>query len=164
MESKPILIFPWAKRLRKEPFQHNPKDYNAWPELVRLLREEGFKTIQISLPGEEEIGADELITGKSLKEISEMIKDSQTVITIDSFANHLCWNLKKRAVVLFSQSDPRIYGHDSNMNLLKDRKYLRQGYKQFDTWESAEYLAEAFMSPKEVVEKMKKAGLLNIQV
>lgn len=159
MESKPVLIFPWAKRLRSEAFLHNPKDYPWWPELVKLLRMDNWRTIQLSLSGEEEIGADELITGKSLKEISEMIKNSQTVLTVDSFANHLCWYVKKRAVVLWSQGDPKIFGHSENFNLLKDKKYIRSN--QFDVWESAKYIEEAFYSPQEVFNKMKQAGLLN---
>jgi ADP-heptose:LPS heptosyltransferase len=156
MISKEILIFPWAKRLRSEEFIHNPKDYNAWPELVNLLKKEGYKTIQISLPGEREIGADELITNKSLKEISEIIKNCYTVITVDSMANHLCWYLKKKAIVIFSQSSPDIYGHPENINLLKDKKYLRPSWQQFDVWESTKYISEAFVSPEEVLKALKE--------
>jgi hypothetical protein len=51
--------------------------------------------------------------------------------------------------VIFSQSDPVIFGHPDNVNLLKDRKYLRE--LQFQTWMGVPYNEDAFVSPDEVV-------------
>lgn len=154
---KTILIFPWAKKLRNGE-KRNPKDYYAWPELVKLIKDRGYHTIQVSLSGEDEIGADELVLDKSFEEISEMINNCWYVLTIDSMAAHLAWYLKKEAVVLFSQSDPLIFGHSENMNILKDRKYLRPD--PFNIYEGLEYKQEAFHTPEEIIDKLKKAELV----
>lgn len=160
---KTILIFPWAKKLRNGE-KRNPKDYPFWPELIELLKKDFFekkessKIIQVSLSGEDIIGGDELVLDKSFKEISEMIKNCDLVITVDSMASHLSWYLKKRAVVLFGQSDPKIFGHFENLNLLKDRKYLRKD--PFNIYEGLPCNDEAFYKPEEVIEKMKNIGLI----
>lgn len=153
---KNVLIFPWSKKLRNG--ERNPKDYPFWPQLVSLLKEKGFCTIQVSLPGEEAIGADQLHLNKSFKEISKMIQDCYLVFTVDSMASHLAWYLKKKAVVLFGQSDPNIFGHSENLNLLKNRKYLR--LDQFNVYEGLPYREKAFLSPEEVISRIKEARLV----
>lgn len=154
---KTILIFPWAKKLRNDE-KRNPKDYPFWPELVKTLREKGFRVIQVSLSGEDTIGADDLILDKPFKELSEMIKQCAFVITVDSMASHLSWYLKKKAVVLFGQSDPLIFGHSENLNLLKNRKYLR--FDPFNIYEGLALRDKAFYSPDEVISKMKESGII----
>jgi len=52
-------------------------------------------------------------------------------------------------VVLWSVSDPLIYGHSENINLLKDRSYLAQN--QFLWWDFTEYNPDAFLKPEEVI-------------
>ena len=73
-------------------------------------------------------------------------------ISIDNFAPHLAWLLNKPGIVIFSQSDPLIFGHELHINLLKDIKYLRKN--QFDIWETAIYNKEAFMEPQKVIEAL----------
>jgi hypothetical protein len=58
---------------------------------------------------------------------------------------------------VFGQSDPNIFGHPENINLLKDRKYLRE--KQFWIWEQAEFIEEAFVTPDVVIDALKKFGV-----
>jgi hypothetical protein len=78
-------------------------------------------------------------------------------MSCDSFFQHFCWDLGKPGVVVFGQSDPNIFGHPENINLLKDRSYLRD--KQFWIWEQAEYKEDAFVNPEVVLEALKKFGV-----
>ena len=74
------------------------------------------------------------------------------MISVESFFQHFCWDLKKPGIVIWSQSDPIIFGHKENINLLKDRSYLRKD--QFHIWEQCEYNKDAFISPTQVLKHL----------
>ena len=56
-----------------------------------------------------------------------------------------------------NESDPVIFGHPENVNLLKDRKYLRE--KQFWLWEQCEFNADAFVTSDVVLEALESFGV-----
>lgn len=145
-----ILIFPWARGMRNE--KQHPKNYPFWKELIALLQSEGHHVIQTGVNDEEKI-VDDVRQGLSLSELKALILECDAWIGIDSFGQHYCWDLGKKGIVLFGQSDPDIFGHPENINLLKDRKYLRE--KQFWLWEQCDANDEAFVSPDIVVEALK---------
>jgi len=84
-----------------------------------------------------------------MEQLAELIRQCRTWISVDSFFQHYAWDLGKRGIVLWGQSDPNVFGHPENINLLKDRKYLRE--KQFWLWEQTPYIKEAFVSPQEII-------------
>jgi ADP-heptose:LPS heptosyltransferase len=90
----------------------------------------------------------------SLTELAELVNACDTWIGVDSFFQHFCWDVKKPGIVLWAQSDPNIFGHPENINLLKDRSYLRN--KQFWLWEQCEYIKVAFVTPDEVLKHTKQ--------
>lgn len=138
-----ILIAPYAQKLRDG--KNNPKNYPWWPELISLIKE---PIIQVGVDGEKQL-VDDFRKNLSLKELEVLLLDCKTWISVDSFFQHFAWDLGKKGVVLWGQSDPNIFGHPENINLLKDRKYLRE--KQFWWWEQCEYREDAFVRPAEVV-------------
>lgn len=138
-----ILIAPYAQKLRDG--KNNPKNYPWWPELISLIKE---PIIQVGVDGEKQL-VDDFRKNLSLKELEVLLSDCRTWISVDSFFQHFAWDLGKKGIVLWGQSDPNIFGHPENINLLKDRKYLRE--KQFWWWEQCDYKADAFMDPEEVV-------------
>ena len=72
---------------------------------------------------------------------------------MDSFLPHLAQQVEKPGVVIWSVSDPEIFGYKNNLNILKDRKYLRGN--QFDIWEAGSYNPEAFLKAEEVYSVIK---------
>lgn len=138
-----IIISPWAQKLRNG--NNNPKNYPYWKELIQLINE---PIVQIGVDGEEKL-VDDCRFNLNLDELKTLVGECRTWIGVDSFFQHFCWDLGKPGVVLWGQSDPLIFGHPENTNLLKDRKYLRRD--QFFIWEQAEYIKEAFVKPEEVV-------------
>jgi ADP-heptose:LPS heptosyltransferase len=136
-----ILISPFSAKLQKE----NPKNFPEWPIVVYGLRRSGFHVVQIGTEGERDIGANERKNNLSLKAISQMIAECQTWSSVDNFLPHLAAPLKKPGVVVFSQSDPNIFGYPHNLNLLKDRKYLRPD--QFGKWWDARFNPDSFPEP-----------------
>jgi hypothetical protein len=140
-----IIISPFAKKMRNN--KPHPKDYPFWEELIKKIPD---SIVQVGVEGEKQLVED------FRKNLSKLIHQCDTWIAVDSFFQHLCWDLKKPGIVLFGQSDPLIFGHPENINLLKSRLFLRE--KQFWLWEQCEANDDAFVSPNVVLD-----ALLNLQ-
>jgi ADP-heptose:LPS heptosyltransferase len=143
-----IIISPYAQKLRNG--KNNPKNYPWWPELVKHLDQ---PVVQVGVKGEQQL-VDDFRTNLPMTELAKLVKECATWISVDSFFQHFCWDLKKPGIVLWSQSDPNIFGHPENVNLLKDRKYLRK--EQFWLWEQCDYKKEAFVDPQTVLKHIHK--------
>ena len=155
--SKKIIISPWSRALRNE--KENPKNYPVakWEKLVQLLKEKEYHIIQIGLTGEMELqGVDELVFNKSLKELVSLLKECYTFVCVDNFFQHLAYVNNKPGFVIFGKSDPNIFGHKENVNILKDRKYLKA--LQFDIWERTEYSNDCFVEPEIIMERISKGA------
>jgi len=138
-----IIIHPYAKPLVNG--NQNPKNYPFWKELISLIKE---PIVQIGVEGEEQL-VDDFRKNLSIIELRQLIKDCKTWIAVDSFFQHLAWSEGKKGIVLWSVSDPIIFGHEANINLLKDRVYLAQN--QFLWWDFTEHNNDAFVKPEEVI-------------
>jgi ADP-heptose:LPS heptosyltransferase len=138
-----IIIAPYAQKLRNG--QNNPKNYPWWPKLISMINE---PIIQVGVDGEEQL-VDNFRKNLSIEDLTKLILECRTWISVDSFFQHLAWDIGKFGIVLWGQSDPLIFGHPENTNLLKDRKYLRE--KQFWWWEQCEYNEESFAKPEEII-------------
>lgn len=139
-----IIISPYSKALRNG--KTNPKNYPYWKELIRLIDE---PIVQVGIDSEEQL-VDDFRKNLSLTELGNLVDQCRTWISCDSFFQHFAWDRKKYGIVLWSVSDPNIFGHPENINLLKDRKHLVQN--QFLWWEHTEYDATKFVKPKVVLE------------
>ena len=138
-----ILISPYSKKLVNG--KQNPKNYPYWKELIKLIDE---PIIQVGIDGEEQL-VPEFCKNLPIARLKELIAECRTWIGCDSFFQHLAWDCKKPGIVLWSVSDPLIYGHPENINLLKNRDYL--ALNQFLWWDFTEYNPDAFVLPEEVV-------------
>lgn len=141
-----IIISPYSKALRNN--KTNPKNYPYWKELIRLIKE---PIVQVGIEGEEQL-VEDFRKNLSLSELRLLVNKCKTWISCDSFFQHLGWDCKKYGIVLWSVSDPLIFGHPENINLLKDRNNLVQN--QFLWWEQTEYDANKFVSPEMVIESL----------
>jgi ADP-heptose:LPS heptosyltransferase len=143
-----IIISPYAKAMREN--KKHPKNYPYWKELISLIQE---PVVQVGIVGEEQLVPD-FRQNLSMNELKELVLECRTWISVDSFFQHFCWDLNKPGIVLFGQSDPNIFGHPENTNLLTDRKYLRE--KQFWIWEQADFIEESFVKPEIVIKHLYK--------
>jgi ADP-heptose:LPS heptosyltransferase len=141
-----IIIHPYAKTLTNG--NKNPKNYPYWKELIALIDE---PIVQIGVDGEEQLVPD-FRMNLPIIELRQLIKDCRTWIAVDSFFQHLAWSEGKAGIVLWSVSDPLIFGHPENHNLLKNRDYLAQN--QFLWWNLTEYNIDAFVKPEEVIKSL----------
>lgn len=140
-----ILISPYAKALRNGRKKH-PKEYPYWRELIDLLPDD---VVQVGIKGERQLVPD-FRTDLSMDELGKLVDQCDTWISVDSFFQHFAWDRGKYGIVLWGQSDPIIFGHPENTNLLKDRKYLRE--RQFWLWEQCDYRTDCWVSPQEILQ------------
>lgn len=127
----------------------HPKNYPWWPELIKLLLNDGHTVIQVGIDGEEQLVPD-FRKNLKLSELSDLINSCDTWLSVDTFGQHIAWDLGKKGIAIFGQSDPNIFGHKENINVLKSRKFLRK--QQFWLWEQAEFNEDSFAKPNEIFE------------
>lgn len=137
-----IVISPYSKKLLNG--KENPKNYPYWRELIAMIDDH---IVQVGVEGEEQLVPD-FRKNLSIAELKQLVRECKTFISCDSFVQHFGWAEGKQGIVLWSVSDPNIYGHPENINLLKDRKYLAEN--QFLWWEFVNHNPESFVSPEEV--------------
>lgn len=138
-----ILISPYAKKMRNG--LENPKNYPYWKELISLINE---PIVQVGVNGEDQL-VDDFRQNLSLEQLTQLVHECRIWVSVDSFFQHFCWQLKKPGIVLWGPSDPLIYGHSENINLLKSRDYLV--LNQFLNWEQHEHKSERFVPPEIVM-------------
>lgn len=129
----------------------SPKSYPHWPKLVSLLNTDGYEVVQIGVTGEDRIeGVAQFITNFPFHKLRDLVNGAQTWISVDNFFPHFvaCERLKP-GIVLWGQSDPRIFGYSTNINLLRGRDYLRQF--QYQSWMDAPDRPEAFVYAENVM-------------
>ena len=143
-----IIISPYSKKLLSG--KQNPKNYPYWEELISQIDE---PIVQVGIEGEKQLVPD-FRKNLPLTELRKLIQECRTWISCDSFFQHLAWDEGKRGIVLWSVSDPLIYGHPENVNLLKDRSHLSDN--QFLWWEFTEHKDERFVKPNEVLAYLNK--------
>jgi ADP-heptose:LPS heptosyltransferase len=142
-----LIIAPYAQKLRNG--KENAKNYPYWKELIELIDHE---IIQVGVTNEIPLVPD-CRFNLSIKELRTLINDCTTWISVDSMFQHLAWDCNKKGIVLFSQSDPKIFGHDSNINLLKNNLYLR--HNQFLWWEDIVPIEDSYIEPDKIIEYVK---------
>lgn len=148
-----IIISPYSKKLLNG--RENPKNYPFWRELIAMVDDH---VVQVGIDGEEQLAAD-FRKNLSLGDLKILIRECKTWISCDSFFQHLAWVERKKGIVLWSVSDPLIYGHPENVNLLKSRGCLAEN--QFLWWEYVSHDPEKFVKPEEV--KRALDGLLSVE-
>ncbi len=146
-----ILISPWSRPTSEG--KPSPKNFPYWRSTVSMLRKDGYDVLQISMPGEPDIGASKRVDRLPLRDIEKLISECSAWASVDNFFQHLGWCIGRPGVVVFGQSDPRIFGHAENFNLLKDRRYLRP--QQWWLWSQTTYRDDVFVQPEKVVAAIK---------
>jgi ADP-heptose:LPS heptosyltransferase len=153
-----IIISPWSQNLRNG--KQNPKNYPYWNELIAIIKQnpEAY-IIQIGRGDEQKLeGVDEYAFDLSLPQLKELLMSSDTFFSVDSFFPHMAHHYGKHGVVLFSKSDPRIFGYEENLNIFKGIQYLRPD--QYQLWEACDYDKDAFVEPEKVLEAIIEANNL----
>jgi ADP-heptose:LPS heptosyltransferase len=138
-----IIIHPYAKPLQNG--KQNPKNYPFWDRLVQLIDE---PIIQVGVSGETQLVKD-FRQDLSIQELRALLQECRTWIGVDSFFQHLAWSEGKPGIALWSVSDPLVFGHPENTNLIGSRDNLAAN--QFLWWDFTDHNADHFVPPETVV-------------
>ena len=141
-----IIISPYSSKLRNGSM--NPKNYPYWQDVIDKLLCAGNTVVQVGMAGETMYQKTLPFMGMSLKSLKELVENCNTWASVDNFFPHLCSHSNKSGVVIWSRSDPTLFGYPSNLNLIRNRSYLRPD--PFGRWHDCPYLIEAFVEPEEV--------------
>lgn len=142
-----IIVSPYSKKLRSG--NANPKNYPYWKELISLIDQKNI--IQVGVDGEDQLVPD-FKKNLSIDDLLVMISNCKYWISVDNFFPHLAHHVKKSGVVIWGRSDPKIFGYPENLNILKNRMFLRPN--QFDTWDSCVFDPNVFVKPHEIIKKI----------
>lgn len=145
MNKKTIIISPYSQRLRNGAV--NPKNWPFWEDLVRILNSQA-NLIQIGVHGENKL-IENCYFNLSRENLLDLCRTMDLFISVDNFFPHFCHYYNFRGIVLFSRSDPNIFGYRENINLLKDRSYLRPD--QFGNWEACTPNPDSYVSLDNVI-------------
>ena len=148
-----IIISPYARMLRSGEKNH-PKNYPYWNALIPMIRELDSDIVQVGSGSEEALPGIKNLQLLSLVNLASLINHCKTWVSVDSFFQHLAWDEGKQGIVLWGPSDPLIFGHPENINLLKDRSYLVEN--QFIWWEATPHSNARFVEPQKVIEHLRK--------
>jgi hypothetical protein len=148
-----IIISPYSKKLLSG--KENPKNYPFWRELIAMIDD---PIVQVGVSGEAPL-VEDFRVDLSTPDLRKLIQECRTWISCDSFFQHLAWDEGKKGIVLWSVSDPLIYGHPENINLLKDRSCLSEN--QFLWWEYVEHDPAKFVRPEAVKDALR--GVLSVE-
>lgn len=142
-----IIISPYSSKLHTGIV--NPKTFDKWLDVVAQLNFEGETVHQIGTMDEAQVpGIKTFYRGLELAVIKELVLLADAWASVDNFLPHLMHGENRPGVVVFSQSDPAIFGYPENINLLKDSQLLRPD--QFNKWSEATFKPEAFVSARDV--------------
>jgi hypothetical protein len=134
-----IVIQPYAATLEGKVGK-NPKDWPYFNDLIAALPQHEFY----------QIGSEELpLKGAKLmsldrKGVIKLINECDTWISVDTWLQHVATlTCKKKGMVIFTRSDPKLFGHKENLNIYKSKMYFKDPYS---TWELSQRTEAAFVS------------------
>lgn len=155
-----IIIHPFSSCLPSG--KTNAKNFPHWERLIDLLQQDGHDIMQIGVTGEKQLVKD-FRPDLNQEQHKEMIQFADTFICVDSWYQHFaqCFRPELKGIVLWSQSNPQIFGYKNNYNLFMDKKYFRP--LQFDIWHKVEFDSKAFVSADFVLAKVRTLQQSNMK-
>lgn len=148
-----IIISPYSNKLQNK---ENPKNYPYWNEIIKQLKKMNYFIIQIGINEEERLRNIHLFkTNLDFNtELKKLLDDCFCWFSVDNFFHHFATYYKKPGIVIFTVSDPKLFGHSQNINLHNGENHFRKN--QFGLWSQSEYDKKAFIDPKKVIEEFCK--------
>lgn len=93
---------------------------DRWIELVRTINKMGLKVYQVGGAKDDKVeGCSKYFLGTDYRLSLALVERCQTWISIDTFLQHGGTAVGKPGVVLFGSTNPKIFGHDLNVNIYK---------------------------------------------
>lgn len=156
-----ILISPYCARIpivqngKVVGTQDSAKTPYYWKEFMAVVHatQKDWEFLQIGAPDDIHLPHCKFKSPRIPQEAVELIKSTDTWVCPDTWLQHLASPIKK-GVVVWSRSNPKLFGYDTNINLVKDEKYFKPD--PWSTWHQTEYIKEAFVDYEEIIMALKE--------
>lgn len=118
-----ILIIPYSRKLPNNI--ESPKNYPFWQNIVDLLVKNNFEVFQLIFGKDEPIlnGVKKLYDYSEKQQI-ELLFNTDCWISVDTYFQHFAKYHHINGIVIWTLSNPEIFGYYENMNLYSDKKYF----------------------------------------
>lgn len=148
-----IAIFPGAKYLSDGKL--SAKYYPAWGKIIGCLQLLGHEVHQFGVPGDENLLCDKTVFTTNPLDVEKALGDYDLFIATDTWIQHMAnyIDCKTPGIVLWSLSDPAIFGYKWFVNLAKP-EYFRKD--QHAVWIGVEPVNDAFADFKTVLDTVKR--------
>jgi ADP-heptose:LPS heptosyltransferase len=118
-----------------------------WITLVREIHKLGYKVYQVGGEKDERISVcDGNFLGESYRHTMALLDRCLTWISIDTFLQHGGHAVGKKGIALFGSTKPKMFGHDSNINIYhdvcKDKPCLWEGGDKFQWLHRVNYICK----------------------
>ncbi len=128
-----ILIIPYSRKLPGNI--ENPKNYPHWQNIVDLLITNNFKVQQLVFGTEEPVlNGVEALFNYTDEQQHKIVKEVDCWISVDTYWQHLAKYNNIPGIVIWTLSNPNIFGYPENMNLYSNEKYLIKGNDSYLNW------------------------------
>jgi hypothetical protein len=158
-----IIVSPWSRH------KDNAKNYPYWNKLMFGLATKGWGLTQLGICDERKLDGCDYKWNLSLSDVEELVRAVGYFISCDNFLHHLAYSIGVQGVVLFGPSDPLIFGYPTQLNVLKNRDWLRKdqfGFYKDYVWEHSRegwYEAEEVLKIMEDSDRSKAGGLGTVE-
>jgi len=138
-----------------------------WEVLVSEIKSLGYKVYQVGGQDDEKVeGCDRYFLGIDYRLTIAMLEKSRGFVSVDTFLGHAGHAIGKKGVVIFGPSEPKFFGHNSNINIFhregcpQGRACLQGSEPKFQ-WLSHGYTCEnrkcmESISVEEVLQEVRK--------
>lgn len=149
-----IIISPYSSKLRDG--RPSPKDYPYWKEVVAMLQlEYNLPIIQVGIKGEQQISNVKIfIQNLPMQKLRDLVLKSTFFISVDNFLPHFAHYYQKSGVVLWSYSNPILFGYPENLNLYTSEKYFKE--KQFESWDYPLLPYPKYLTAGDIIKKIRE--------
>jgi ADP-heptose:LPS heptosyltransferase len=116
-----------------------------WEKLVKEIHKLGYKVYQVGGDKDERIsGCNGNFLGESYRHTMALLDRCTTWVSIDTFLQHGGYAVGKRGIALFGATKPKLFGHDSNINIYydvcKNKPCLWEGGDKFQWLHRVDYV------------------------
>lgn len=160
MNKTTLILSPYSRNLRT--LGQNAKNYPYWSEVISgLVKLFPIKVLQVCYKSgdkgliETKVHPDvDYLFFSSVHDLVPYLRMPSVWASVDNFFPHLCSAVGGLpGVVIFSKSDPDIFGYKTNINLHSCPPRFRPD--QFNLWEDCAFDEEAFPAVPEVIGAIK---------
>jgi len=149
-----IAIAPFSNPLPSG--EENPKNYPYWQLVIDSLHKSyPFVTFhQLYTDGDKRLN-NVIIKKRSLSHVKKFVNtECNGWMSVDTYLPHL---VNTKGIVIWGQSDPKIFGYERNVNLLRDPLRLRED--QFGLWTQTHFNIDDWVGPLAVVRTFERIYL-----